>query len=145
MAQTINLDTSQRVDITCRKGDTFELVLTLTTDSGDSAVHDDDGFRMQVRDSDTNESSTIMNGVLGSSSEGVGGDTASGTDGNIVITTDAANKKVTFKSLATDMNASPVASGLYVYDIQKTDSQDSERVSTLLYGTFKIIEDVTNS
>lgn len=145
MAQTINLDTSQRVDITCRKGDTFELVLTLTKDSGASAVHDDDGFRMQVRDSDTNESSTIMNGILGSATETDANDTTAGTDGNIVITTDAANKKVTFKSLATDMNASPVVSGLYVYDIQKTDSQDSERVSTLLYGTFKIIEDVTNS
>ena len=145
MAQTINLDTSQRVDIICRKGDTFELVLTLTTDSGASSVHVDDGFRMQVRDSDTNESSTIMNGVLGSQTEGTDGDTDSGADGNIVITPDATNKKVTFKCLATDMNASPVVSGLYVYDIQKTDSQDGERVSTLLYGTFKVIEDVTNT
>ena len=44
MAQTINLDTSQRVDITCRKGDTFDLSLTLKDNASTpaSVVADND-------------------------------------------------------------------------------------------------------
>lgn len=49
---------------------------------------------------------------------------------------------VTFSVPATDMD---VESGLYVYDIQQTrkDGATTLSVETLVYGTFKINEDVT--
>ena len=54
MAKTINLDTSQRVDITCRKGDTFDLSLTLKDNASTpaSVVADADTFKMEVRTTD---------------------------------------------------------------------------------------------
>ena len=35
MASSVNLDVAERLDITCRRGDTFSLTLTLTDSSGD--------------------------------------------------------------------------------------------------------------
>jgi hypothetical protein len=34
MASKVNLDISERLDITCRRGDTFELTLTLKDSTG---------------------------------------------------------------------------------------------------------------
>ena len=58
MAQQLNLDRSQRVDIVCRKGDTFTLNLELKDEAGvaipllsaDDAAFDNE-FLMQVRES----------------------------------------------------------------------------------------------
>ena len=36
MALKANLDIAQRLDITCRKGDTFELIITITDSSGEA-------------------------------------------------------------------------------------------------------------
>ena len=129
MAQTINLDVSQRVDIVCRRGDTFSLTLTYTKDdgTGDANFVDDDVFLLQVRDADTNDSSTIL------SLDGVA---------------DASEKTITFTKSAGDMKT--VASGLYVYDAEQKVINNSDgnalstpTVTTLLHGTFKINEDVS--
>lgn len=47
----VNLDTTDRLDITCRRGDTFELTLTLKDSSGSglNLATDDYQFLMQVR------------------------------------------------------------------------------------------------
>ena len=135
MARTINLDTSQRVDIVCKKGDTFELQLQLKDDDGNSIVEAGDFFKMEVRTSDL--------------SEGVA------TNDDVILTTEVANTnskyidysmvpsegRVTFT--VSDSNMGGTTSGLYVYDIQMTDRSDSFRVTTLIYGTFKINEDVS--
>ena len=86
---TVNLDTSVRLDIVCRKGDTFTLPVDFQT------TQTADGFSMQVRLTDTTEDSVILE----------------------------------------------IDSGLYVYDLQNTDS--SGVVSTKLFGTFKVNEDIT--
>jgi len=158
MAQTINLDTSQRVDITCRKGDTFELSLTLKDDASTpvSIVNENDSFKMEVRASDD---SNIAYGT-----------TAGDTNDNIILSTldatSGATKKITVKdssgvdlphadggsAIVTDgivkfavtsaiMATRPA--GLYVYDIEMTDASASNKVTTLIYGTFKINEDVS--
>ena len=56
-ATQINLDTAQRVDIICRKGDTFSLRLTLTTSDTPpvAAFQVADVFRLEVRETDTGE------------------------------------------------------------------------------------------
>ncbi len=132
MDNTINLDRSQRLDIICRKGDTFTLNLELKDDNGRAIdltgnPFDVYSFLMEVRLSDT--SSTV---VLTPTP-------------NIASTVDGL---VTFSVPASDM---VVNAGLYVYDIQQTRTDTVSRpvntqelsVETLLFGTFKINEDVT--
>jgi len=116
MAKTINLDASQRVDIICKKGDTFNLELTIKNDSGDPNVSG--SYKMEVRPSDDNTGTATLS-----------------IDGVV----DELTGVVSFTKDATAMGG--LISGLYVYDIENTDS--SSNVSTLIYGTFKVNEDVT--
>jgi hypothetical protein len=127
MAQTINLDTSQRVDIVCRRGDTFSLRLTLTNSSGAAAFTADDIFLMQVRDSDLNDSATAADITLETTVTSVDPTTQTYVD-------------FTFSN--TEMQ---IASGLYVYDIEQQayDGATGPTVGTLIYGTFKVNEDVS--
>ncbi len=132
MDNIINLDRSQRLDIVCRKGDTFTLNLELKNDNGKAIdltgnPFDIYSFLMEVRLSDT--SSTV---VLTPTP-------------NIASTIDGL---VTFSVPAAGM---VVNAGLYVYDIQQTRTDTVSKpangqelsVETLLFGTFKINEDVT--
>ena len=60
MATSVNLDIASRVDITCRKGDTFTLELTFKDEDGnviDLSVGYD--WVMQVRESDTSSADII--------------------------------------------------------------------------------------
>lgn len=128
MATTINLDTSQRVDIVCKRGDTFSLRLTLTTDGGAAAFTADDIFLMQVRDSDVNDSATAADITLTTSVNSIDPTAQTYVD----FTFDSATMKA-------------VPSGLYVYDIEQQayDGATGPTVSTLIYGTFKVNEDVS--
>ncbi len=135
MAKKLNLDQSQRVDIVCRKNDTFSLKLQISDENG-VAVKLTSGwnFNMDVRTADTDntlEANRIM-------STGI----STPTNGAIVLDlTGGASGEVLFTCSAEDMG---VASGLYVYDIQQVDTSSStDIVETVLYGTFQINEDVT--
>lgn len=128
MATTINLDTSQRVDIICKRGDTFSLRLTLTDSDNIASFYDSDVFLMQVRDADTNDTSTELS--------------MSPTTPDPATTTSV---EFTFSS----QTMKNINSGLYVYDIEQKRMKDSEgndldtpTVVTLIYGTFKVNEDV---
>ena len=48
MATQINLDNATRVDITCRKGDTFKLEFTFTDDNGDAIDLTSYSWKMDV-------------------------------------------------------------------------------------------------
>ncbi len=132
MASTINLDTSQRVDIICRKGDTFSLRLTLTDSATPPAASfaSGDTFRMEVRDSDTGD--PVAN-------------TADPTvDFTITVTADGDDVTAKYVDLtlsAETMKTMP--SGLYVYDVEQKTDDSTPVVSTLIYGTLKINEDIT--
>lgn len=134
MQNIINLDRSQRLDIICRKGDTFILNLELK---------DEDGVAIDLTGDPTNVYSFIMQVRLSDTSETVL------LSPNVEID-NKVDGLVTFSVPASDMS---VNAGLYVYDIQQT-RQDTSRpgpdsdyqelsVETLVYGTFKINEDVT--
>lgn len=120
---TLQIDQAQRVDIVCRRGDTFKMVLNVTSSTGapvNVTPATSFNYKMEVRETDTATGTIIASGSF------VFSGTASG-----VLT-------VTVSS--TVMAA--VDSGLYVYDLQTTRVSDSF-VQTWIYGTFKINEDVT--
>jgi len=134
MSNIINLDRSQRLDIVCRKGDTFVLNLELK---------DDDGRPIDLTGDPTNVYSFMMEVRLSDKS------TTALLTPDVTIATNV-DGLVTLRVPASEMN---VNAGLYVYDIQQT-RQDTSRpgpdsdyqelsVETLVYGTFKINEDVT--
>jgi hypothetical protein len=135
MANKLNLDQSQRVDIVCRKNDTFALKLQISDENG-TAVNLSSGwsFNMDVRHADT-DNVLATNRVM---STGI----TTPTDGAIEVDlTGGVSGEVVFTCSADDMD---VAAGLYVYDIQQVDTTASPNiVETILYGTFQINEDVT--
>ena len=129
MATKINLDTSERVDITCRKGDTFSLRLNITNADDTVGFTAGDVFLMEVRNSDT------VNPVANTSDPVV----------EFVITVTADSDDVTAKYIdltlaATTMKTMP--SGLYAYDIEQ---KSGAVVTTLIYGTVRVIEDVSET
>lgn len=140
MAQ-VNLDTASRLDIICRKGDTFELGVDFGVEN--IGIQGSDGgtgwgeWRLQVRTSERNEDSTIYNTTY--SSNGVI-DSANSTFDFTISDGDATGSKLTITAPANEM----VTSGEYVYDLQHTASGIPNRVKTYLYGKFTVVEDVTN-
>jgi hypothetical protein len=118
---TVNLDTAARLDIICRKGDTFTLALDFGKSIADAATSSSSEWDMDVRESDT-ATGTVLNDT---------DFTYSITDGT------ATRSKLTITASASTMN---VTSGLYVYDLQQT---TTAAVKTYLYGTFTVNEDVT--
>lgn len=154
MAKTINLDTSQRVDITCRKGDTFDLSLTLKDNASPpaSVVANNDTFKMEVRTTDeggdayANGNATII--LSTQDADGTG-------DTKQIVVQDSADAAFTSSSVgaaatdgvvrftATAAIMASTSAGLYVYDIEMTDNSEGNKVTTLIYGTFKINEDVS--
>jgi hypothetical protein len=153
MAKTINLDTAQRVDVVCRKGDTFDLTLTLkdTASTPASIVADADTFKMEVRTTDdAGDAYSSGDAVIILSTED---DTNSDTKQIIVkdsagttlddSTVGVADTDGVVRFTVTSSNMGLTLSGLYVYDIEMTDFSNSNKVTTLIYGTFKINEDVS--
>ena len=120
---TVNLDTAARLDVVCRKGDSFQLVLdfgvaipettwkldVLTKSEGGTVILQDDVFDYARSDGD------------------------------------ATNSKLTIEATASEMN---VTAGLYVYDLQVEDSgtqiDGANQVKTYLYGTFKVVDDISS-
>ena len=123
---TVNLDTAARLDIVCRKGDTFTLVL----DFGVTMDNTANNWKMQIAPSDTDDATISL--------EGSPNFTIEDNDDGVV------DAKVTI-TIASDVMGG-LSSGLYVYDLQ-TDSNTAGvtagTVKTLLYGTFQVNEDIT--
>lgn len=123
MGLKANLDIAQRLDITCRKGDTFELVITITDSTGaalDLSAYTD--FEIDVRPTDEDSGTPILTFAFA--------DFAATNAGVLTAT----------KSY-TAMES--VEAGTFVYDLQATDSGAVR--TTWFYGLFTIIDDVTLS
>lgn len=117
----VNLDTASRLDIICRKGDTFDLTIDFGQDVTSSAVGT---WKMDIRDSDQGLSGPI-NGTTPVEWE---------NNGTTYFT--ATGNELRIQASST----SNWSSGVYVYDLQTT---NNGVVKTWLYGTFTINEDVT--
>lgn len=110
----LNLDTSQRLDIICRKGDTFEF----TFDVGDSFSTLLGNWNMEVRPTEDDETTAVLSA------------SASNLIGGVMTIT------------ITHTNMSAVVAGLYVYDLQFKESSTGV-TKTVMHGTFQINDDIT--
>lgn len=140
-ATQINLDTSSRVDITCRKGDTFSLRLTITNAAGDDAGFEaDDVFLFEVRHSDIGGLVQNTDETPASFTATVIADDASNGGVNANGVTNTTLKYIDLTVAASVMKTMP--SGLYVYDVEQ---KSGSNVSTLIYGTLKVNEDISET
>ena len=118
MATQINLDNSTRVDVTCRKGDTFNLQFTFTDSVGDAIDLSAYTWKLDVKETDTSSSDIIADSSF--------------------VYTGTASGLLTITASASVMAA--VSGGLYVYDLQSTTGGE---VKTWIYGLFTINEDIS--
>lgn len=114
----LNLDIAQRLDIICRKGDTFEF----SFDIGDQALAQIGTWVMQVRPSEDNDTGDP---VL---------QTESSVTGSVIT--------MSVHATTGTYNMTNIDAGLYVYDVELYNSDDNSR-KTYLYGTFKVNDDIT--
>jgi len=141
MSNVVNLDVAKRVDIICRKGDTFKLEIDLKAADGTQVAQGAYNFNMEVRSYDySNTGYDSPNAGSGDTNSEIVLSTNDDTNGAKKITYTTALGKVTFNVTNTRMKA--VAAGLYVYDIEAISTSNSES-QTWLYGTFKINEDIS--
>ena len=143
----VNLDIAEKLDITCRRGDTFSLTLTLK-DSSDTALQLSTlnyNFFMNVKSNEKDSSGERF--VIASSSTASQKSPTSSrlTDDQVeklngIFTFDDASDSgtVVLNASAASMASFPV--GRFSYDIQ----QEVGGVrTTILRGSFKVNEDIT--
>lgn len=147
----VNLDESSKMDITCKRGDTFSLTITLKDSSGTALPLATDNYRfiVQVRQQVDSRLRT-PNGkgglVLGTQDIGDKAVDRAGAESNFepVVVDDSGN--ATIEASAKVMRGVP--SGKYVYDIQyikpnTTGGLDTHK--TVLYGNFTVNEDISEA
>lgn len=144
MASRINLDVTDRLDITCRQGDTFELTLTLKDSSGVGLplVTNDYSFLMQVRGSSQSASNLRVPSPPPGSEDLMIGSVELGVKSKYNFTfknIDNSGNVTVFLS-ASEMREIP--SGRFRYDFQYKVG-DLQR--TVLEGAFKVNSDVSKS
>ena len=114
----VQLDVARRLDIICRKGDTFNLVINVTDSAGTAVNLSTYSFKMQVKETDTSSTNVISNDDI----------TITGTAAGVL----------TVNIPSTVMTS--VSSGLYAYDLQTINAGVTQ---TWLTGVLKVNEDVT--
>lgn len=139
MATSVNLDISQQLDITCRRGDTFLLSLNFTQADGTTPLDvtaEKYKFNMDVRESDTDDGATSVastdSNAIATGSANITVDQSNGSFGQIKLTISAA-------AMAT------IVGGSYVYDLQAEQQTNgaTSKIETWLFGSFTVNEDVT--
>jgi hypothetical protein len=115
----VNLDNAQRVDIVCRKGDTFSIEIDFYDANNDPIDLTAYTWKMDVSESDTSPTPILDD-----------------TDFNY-----NGNSTGTLFVTATANTMSTINGGMYVYGLQ---SNDAGTVKTWLYGLFTVNEDVVD-
>ena len=137
MANRVNLDVSERLDITCRKGDTFSMTVTMKDSSGTALplATNSYSFLMQVY----GYSKKSQTPVLGSSNLGKKVDNSF----EAFVLDDSGNVTIA-ATAATMRNIKP---GKYTYDLQyvlpTTSGVDTH--TTVLRGSFTVNDDISKS
>tara|TARA_Y100000592_G_scaffold100486_1_gene180754 strand:- start:423 stop:881 length:459 start_codon:yes stop_codon:yes gene_type:complete len=143
MAKKVNLDIAQKLNITCRRGDTFRLSLTLKDADGDplTLVTNSYQFVMQVRDSAKSDGETglILSTIYG---RPINADPNTGTiEAMGPESTDNINDSGIVNIVIPDTVMRSVPSGRYVYDLQYVINDTTH--TTILEGAFVVNEDVS--
>ena len=138
MASKLNLDVSEKLDIICKRGDTFNLGLLIKDSAGTAITLSTSNyeFLMQVRGrrSGANRARPL---ILGTASKGKSAVTDVGANNFTVTIDDSGN--ATFS--ASDTIMARIAPGRYVYDIQQIVDNVS---TTILEGRFIVNSDISN-
>ena len=138
MSTKVNLDVSEKLNITCKRGDTFSLGLLMKNSSGVALDVSSYVFLMQVKgdpDPVTGERPLIMGtNQIGRKARAEDDDLPTNFD----IESDA-NGNVTITGLASIM--AKIAPGSYVYDIQQS---VNDVVTTIFEGRFIVNDDISN-
>lgn len=155
MASSVNLDTSDILNITCRKGDTFSITLTLKNSSGTALTLSTSSyeFLMQVKSEKiikrgrTTESSLILGTASAAKKNQGRAKNQVNVSGelNFEVPTVDDSGNVTIEASADTM--SKVPSGTYSYDLQYIlpSSSGLDTHKTVLRGTFTVNPDVTEA
>jgi len=138
MASKLNLDVSEKLDITCKRGDTFNLGLLIKDSAGTAITLSTSSyeFLMQVRGR-RGASGHELPLILGTASKGKSAVTNVGANNFTVTIDDSGN--ATFS--ASDTIMARIAPGRYVYDIQQIVDSVS---TTILEGRFIVNDDISN-
>ena len=137
MASKVNLDVSEKLDITCRKGDTFSLTITLKDSSGTALTLSTSEYKflMQVWGSGRRATSPVIGSTnLGQKVDNSFEEFVIDDSGNVTITASAATMR-------------NVPAGKYVYDLQYVlpTSSGVDTHTTILRGSFVVNEDISKS
>ena len=136
MASSVNLDSAENLNITCRRGDTFTLTIVLKNSSGTALTLATSNYEffMQVRSSSRSRGSDRSRKlIMGSTTFGE----AEPSGKNFSFTTDDSGN-LTISASSDIMKG--VLTGSYVYDIQqKLDSVNT----TILFGSFIVNDDIS--
>ncbi len=149
MSKKVNLDVSEKLDITCRRGDTFSLTVTLKDSSGTALPLATDGYKfiMQVRGSASSARNKGASGlILGSRELGSRAINSKGNDSSFEDFTLDDSGNVTITATATTMRDIPA--GNYLYDLQQIKPNTSTGIdehTTILRGSFRVNEDVSEA
>ena len=152
MAQKANLDVSERLDISCKRGDSFELFLNLKDSAGDPLplLSDNYEFVIQVKTPGAAQqtlnrpqaSKTIIAASALKESETKGVSKTKEAESPI-FTFDEFDDlgNVALKATADSTSRLPV--GRFIYDLQyKVLANEFSKVTTILRGNFTVKEDV---
>ena len=152
MAKKVNLDIAQDLNITCRRGDTFNLTVTLK-DAAGTGLQLKTGkykFIMQVRDNAFQDGSeglllcTVAGQPAGSNPVGnIETMESDGTSGGTTNVNDSGQVTI----FIGDSVMREVPSGRYVYDLQyvipAATAEGADTHTTILKGAFVVNEDVS--
>lgn len=140
MAAKANLDVAERLDIVCRRGDTFELSLNFKDSEGENIALLTNGydFFMQVRSIPRRkgDEGDLIAGTITVGEQSVGVDGATNIGFSFEDIDD--NGNVTVRSSAATMSNFPP--GVYVYDLQYT---VNSKTTTVLKGSFSVNDDIS--
>ena len=130
---TANLDIAEKLDIICKRGDSFNMTITMTDSAGEIINLADYTFFMEVK------SKRVSNGRASGTTLPVVYEETILEDSDIINNVIANSGQVTFAVPAPKMKT--LTPGVYVYDIQYTNR--SSEVRTILEGLFKVNPDVS--
>lgn len=131
MCAKISLDVAEKLDITCRRGDTFDMQVTLKNSSGDGLALATGGyaFFMQVR-----KRNKTRDLIMGS--------TTTGEQATINFSFLNATDEGVIDIFCSDANMRSVEPGRYFYDLQY---KVGETTKTFLKGSFILNDDVSKA
>ena len=143
----VNLDVAEKLDITCRRGDTFSLTLTLKDSAGTALQLATLGYEFFMNVKSNSKDASGERSVISSSSTAsqknptssrLNQDQVRNLAGIFTFDDASDSGTVVLNASATSMSNFPV--GRFSYDIQQLVGGVR---TTLLRGSFKVNEDIT--